>query len=100
MRIFKLKGAEEVFSVTNIEQEVKTSLLLNAYLLKPEYSDLALQQSFLKLFMVNKSMFSWTFLIILVIYGWQILNMAAKHCRAIVGEIKSINTSSFAGVEF
>lgn len=31
------KGAEEVFSVTNTEQEVKISLLLNAYLLKPEY---------------------------------------------------------------
>lgn len=93
MRIFKLKGAEEVFSVTNTEQEVKTSLLLNAYLLKPEYSDLALEQSFLKLFMVNKSMFSWAFLILLVIYGWQILNaiynklerdMVAKHCRAII----------------
>lgn len=55
------KGAEEVFSVTNTEQEAKTSLLLNAYLLKPEYSDLALQQSFLELFMVSKSMFSWAF---------------------------------------
>lgn len=55
------KGAEEVFSVTNTEQEVKTFLLLNAYLLKPEYSDIALQQSFLELFMVSKSMFSWAF---------------------------------------
>lgn len=50
-----------MFSVTNTEQEVKTSLLLNAYSLKPEYSDLALQQSYLELFMVSKSMFSWAF---------------------------------------
>lgn len=61
MRIFKQKGTEEVFSLTNTEQEVKTSFLLNDYLLKPEHSDFALQQSFLELFMVSKYMFSWAF---------------------------------------